>query len=69
MPQQPGTAIRLRGREAKTLVASYRFGAQRLMYSTSELMTRVRIGDEDVALLYGDGATGRPCCATRRSPP
>jgi len=61
VPQQPGTSITLAGRDAKTLVAGYQFGAQRLQYSTSEIMTQARIGGRDVALLYGrsgqDGET------------
>jgi beta-galactosidase GanA len=61
VPQQPGTAITLAGRDSKTLVAGYRMDSQRLQYSTSEIMTHARIGDRDVALLYGragqDGET------------
>jgi beta-galactosidase GanA len=53
VPQEPGTAIRLAGRDSKTLVAGYRLGAQRLQYSTSEILTHARIGDRDVAVLYG----------------
>jgi beta-galactosidase GanA len=61
VPQQPGTAITLAGRDSKTLLAGYQLGSQRLQYSTSELMTHARIGSRDVALLYGragqDGET------------
>jgi beta-galactosidase GanA len=61
IPQQPGTAIRIDGRDSKVLLANYRFGKQELTYSTSELMTQLRVGDRDVALLYGrhdeDGET------------
>lgn len=61
IPQQPGTAIRIDGRDSKVLLANYRFGKQELVYSTSELMTQLRVGDRDVALLYGrhdeDGET------------
>jgi beta-galactosidase GanA len=61
VPQQPGTAITLAGRESKLLLAGYRMGSQQLQYSTSELMTHARIGDRDVALFYGkqgqDGET------------
>ncbi|HEV2779938.1 MAG TPA: beta-galactosidase [Actinophytocola sp.] len=53
VPQEPGTAITLAGRDSKTLVAGYRLGAHRLQYATSEIMTHARIGDRDVALLYG----------------
>jgi beta-galactosidase GanA len=61
VPQQPGTAITLAGRDSKILVANYRLGDQQLQYSTSEIMTHQRIGGRDVALLYGragqDGET------------
>jgi beta-galactosidase GanA len=61
VPQQPGTAVTLAGRDSKILVANYRLGAQQLQYSTSEIMTHATIGDRDVALLYGrrgeDGET------------
>ncbi|MDT7799929.1 MAG: hypothetical protein QOI78_3362, partial [Actinomycetota bacterium] len=53
--------LRLAGRQAKILVAGYDLGGQRLVYSTSEIMTHARIGDRDTALLYGgageDGET------------
>jgi beta-galactosidase len=61
VPQQPGTALRMNGRDSKILLANYRFGHQRLIYSTSELMTDLTLSDRDVALLYGrrgeDGET------------
>jgi beta-galactosidase len=61
VPQQEGTAIRIAGRDAKLLVAGYDMEDQRLVYSTSELMTHARIGARDVAVLYGrpgeDGET------------
>jgi beta-galactosidase GanA len=61
VPQQPGTAITLAGRDAKLLVADYAMDGQRLRYSTSELMTHAAIGGRDVALFYGragqDGET------------
>ncbi|WP_329225296.1 beta-galactosidase [Streptomyces canus] len=52
VPQQ-GT-ITVDGRDAKLLVAGYDLGAnQRLVYSTSEIMTHAEIGGREVALLYG----------------
>ena len=57
VPQKPGTALRLNGRESKLIVADYAFGAQRLVYSTSELMTTATIGSRDVIVLYGDRDT------------
>ncbi|MEW2048768.1 beta-galactosidase [Streptomyces sp. NPDC005476] len=52
VPQQ-GT-ITVDGRDAKLLVAGYDLGrSQRLVYSTSEIMTHARIGGREVALLYG----------------
>ena len=53
VPQQPGTAVWIHGRDMKMLVADFSFGQQHLVYSTSELMTQARIGGRDVAVLYG----------------
>jgi beta-galactosidase GanA len=57
VPQQPGTMITLRGREAKMLLAGYSFDGQYLVYSTSELMTQAQIGTSAVAVFYGDKGT------------
>ena len=61
VPQQPGTAIRIDGRDSKILLANYRFGGQRLVYSTSEWMTGLDQGRREIAVLYGrrgeDGET------------
>src|SRR5262249_55491861 len=61
VPQEPGTAITIDGRDAKVLVANYRFGGQRLVYSTSQLLTHTALDGVDVAILYGpageDGET------------
>lgn len=54
VPQQPGTAITLDGRDSHVLVANYRLGDSQLRYSTSEIMTHAAIGNRDVAVLYGD---------------
>ncbi|MBI0292931.1 beta-galactosidase [Streptomyces sp. PRKS01-29] len=52
-------AITVDGRDAKLLVAGYDLGDQRLVYSTSEIITHARVGDRDVALLYGrEGEAG-----------
>jgi beta-galactosidase GanA len=51
--------VQLSGRDAKVFLAGYDLGGQRLVYSTSEVMTSVFSGDRDVALLYGrQGAPG-----------
>lgn len=54
-------ALRLRGPDAKLLLAAYDLERQRLVYSTSELQTHLRQGEQDVALFYGrageDGET------------
>src|SRR5207302_6348953 len=59
VPQQ-GT-LALNGRDAKILTAGYDLDSQRLVYSTSEIMTHGPIGDRDLALLHGrtgeDGET------------
>ena len=61
IPQQAGTAIHIDGRDSKVLLADYHFGGQHLAYSTSELMTQLRLDDRDVAVFYGrhgeDGET------------
>ncbi|MER6394804.1 beta-galactosidase [Kitasatospora sp. NPDC001603] len=54
VPQQPGTALTLDGRQSKVILAGYDLGKARLRYSTSELMTDAAIGDQHVAVLYGD---------------
>ncbi len=54
VPQQPGTAITLDGRDSHIIVANDKLGASQLQYSTSELMTDATIGGRDVAVLYGD---------------
>jgi beta-galactosidase GanA len=45
--------VELNGRDALVLVAGYDLGRQRLVWSTSEIMTHARIGGRDVGLLYG----------------
>jgi beta-galactosidase GanA len=52
VPQQTGTAITVNGRDAKLLLANYQFGAQRLVYSTSQLMTNGSDKNADFAVLY-----------------
>lgn len=54
VPQQPGTAITLNGRDSHIIVADYRLGDSQLRYSTSEIMTNATIGNRDIAVLYGD---------------
>jgi beta-galactosidase GanA len=54
VPQQPGTALTLNGRQSKVIVADYNLGGNQLQYSTSEIMTNATIGGRDVAVLYGD---------------
>ena len=55
---QSGT-LRLAGQDAKTLVAGYDVDGQRLVYSTSEIMTHLQHSNRSVLLLYGrNGETG-----------
>ena len=54
IPQQPGTAITLNGRESTIIVAGYDLGGDQLRYSTSQIMTNATIGGREVAVLYGD---------------
>ncbi|HXM55159.1 MAG TPA: beta-galactosidase [Candidatus Dormibacteraeota bacterium] len=52
--------LRLHGQDAKLLVADYDMGGAHLVYSTSEIMTHLKQGGTDVALLYGRaGEAGR----------
>jgi beta-galactosidase GanA len=57
---QSGT-LRLNGQDAKTLVADYDMDGQHLVYSTSQIMTHLKQGANDIALLYAptgeDGET------------
>jgi beta-galactosidase GanA len=51
--------LRLNGQDAKTLVAGYTVDGQRLVYSTSEVMSHMQHSNRSVLLLYGrDGETG-----------
>lgn len=45
--------VSLTGRDFKILAANYDMARQRLVYSTSEIMAHVNLGDRDVALLHG----------------
>ncbi|MET0981561.1 MAG: beta-galactosidase [Telluria sp.] len=53
--------LRLKGQDAKMLLASYAMERQHLVYSTSELQTHFQNGERDIALLHGrtgeDGET------------
>jgi beta-galactosidase GanA len=57
VPQQPGTAITLDGRDSHIVPADLKLGQQQLQYSTSELMTDATIGGHDLAVLYGGAGT------------
>jgi beta-galactosidase GanA len=57
VPQEPGTAITLTGRDSNIVVAHYQIGDSQLQYSTSEIMTNATIGHRDVAVLYGSAGT------------
>ena len=57
VPQAPGTAITLQGRDARLLLANDQFAGEQLQYSTSELADQATIGDQAVALFYGPQGT------------
>ncbi|MBV9607600.1 MAG: beta-galactosidase [Solirubrobacterales bacterium] len=57
VPQQPGTAIDLDGRDARLLLTNYAFDGEQLQYSTSELMTEALVAGRPTALLYGPAGT------------
>ncbi|SDO68765.1 beta-galactosidase [Actinacidiphila guanduensis] len=54
VPQQPGTALTLNGRESAIITADYDLGGNQLQYSTSQIMTNATIAGRDIAVLYGD---------------
>ena len=69
VPQEPGTALRIDGRDEKLLLADYGFGSHFLRYSTSELMFNATVGSRDVAIFYGDaGQPGETVLAFPRKP-
>lgn len=45
--------LRLKGQDAKMLLADYKLERHHLVYSTSELQTHFANGDRDIALLHG----------------
>ena len=47
---QSGT-LQLNGKDMKVIVADYRLGSARLVYTTSHLMTQAAVGAQDVAVL------------------
>ncbi|WP_221329148.1 beta-galactosidase [Actinoplanes sp. L3-i22] len=49
--------VTLTGHDAKVLVGGYALGGQRLVASTSEILTHETIGGRDVAVLYGNDGT------------
>ncbi len=52
--------VRIDGRDSKMIVAGFSLGDARLIYSTSEVAALTRLGDRDVALLFGRaGESGR----------
>jgi beta-galactosidase GanA len=69
VPQEPGTALTFAGRDSKILVANYALGGQRLRYSTSEIMTHLQVGAQDVALLYGRSGQAGETVLHYTSPP
>ncbi len=69
VPNQSGTALRLNGRDSKILIGDYNFGAQHLVYSTSELLTQTTIDNSDIAMLYGrDGEAGETVLKYAQAP-
>ena len=65
LPGDPGAPVTVPGHEAKLLVSDAAFGRQRLVSTTSELITQMTSGGRDVALLSGDtGSAARPHCTT-----
>ncbi|MBW3618543.1 MAG: beta-galactosidase, partial [Proteobacteria bacterium] len=65
---QTGT-LRIRGQDAKMLLAAYDMERQRLVYSTSEMQTHLRQGPQDVALFYGRGGEDGETVLRYAAPP
>ncbi|NII10786.1 beta-galactosidase [Oleiagrimonas sp. C23AA] len=69
IPQQAGSTLRIHGRDAKILLADYRFGRQYLVYSTSDWLTSVTADGRDIAVLYGrKGEAGETVLHVARRP-
>jgi beta-galactosidase GanA len=52
-----GESVTVPSHEAKFLVSDARFGRQRLMSTTSELLAQTTLGQQDVALMDGDNGS------------
>jgi len=61
--------LRVNGRDAKILVAGYDLGGQRLVWSSSEIMTHEYVGGRDVGLLYGRRGEAGSTMLRYSSPP
>jgi beta-galactosidase GanA len=62
-------AVRVVGRDAKILVAGYDLDGQRLVWSSSELMTHAAVAGTDLAIVYGtEGTAGATVLAYRARP-
>ncbi|MDJ0315085.1 beta-galactosidase [Arthrobacter sp. H35-D1] len=61
VPQKAGTFLKLHGRDANMVIADYAFADQKLMYSTSELFTKMPVDNGSLLVLNGakgdDGET------------
>jgi beta-galactosidase GanA len=57
VPQQPGTAITLKGRDSRLLLANYDFAGQHLVYSTSEMLTGAVDGHRSEGVFYDPAGT------------
>lgn len=52
VPQAPGTAVTLNGRDAKLLLANAHLGGQQLVYSTAQLLTQATLGGTDLEIFH-----------------
>jgi beta-galactosidase GanA len=53
VPQKAGTFLNLHGRDAAMVIADYAFDGQKLMYSTSELFTKMPVANGTLLVLNG----------------
>ncbi|WP_051388849.1 beta-galactosidase [Arthrobacter sp. 35W] len=53
IPQKAGTFLSMHGRDAQMVIADYAFDGQKLMYSTSELFTKMPVANGTLLVLNG----------------
>jgi len=63
-----GGAITLNGHQSKVIVTDFRFGDQKLLYSTAEVLTYAIVDDQEIIVLWlPSGETGEFCVSEATS--